>query len=230
MKTLAVVLSLWAFSVHAADECKSVWVYKPYKTCSDARNGLDLSKATPTGETKVLSTPALQGGPRAEAECDRIGKTLEIKMPDFGVLAERSSISDGKSTKDLLGNVTYVYQCSFRMMKAPFKTSGEACGVEDNYAYQSRGTNVALAANAHCLSCDSATKSRADLTSCLIKTQAILTEAGNSVPLRKEENQAILNRVNAILKLEKSMPQLSVDDQVKIVDLQEKLLKDVQAQ
>lgn len=233
MKTLAVVLSFWAFSVHAADECKSVWAYKPYKTCSDARNGLDLSKATPTGETKVLPTQPLQGGEgsaRQEADCARIAKTLQIKMPQFGVLAENTAISEGTPSKDMVGRVTYVYQCTFRMMQAPFKTRGEACGEEDKYSYQSQGTSVALEGKAHCLSCDAGKLNRTQLTACLKKSQDILAEAGDSIPLRKEDRQAVLARVELLLKLEKQNETLSVEELGKMVDLKDQLQKGIPAQ
>ena len=228
MKTLAVLLSLWAFQVHAADECKTVWVYKPYKTCSDPKNGLDLAKATPTGDTKVLNSDPVKGGPHAQAACTAKAKSLEVKLADYAITAEVQSIADGISSRDITQHVTYVYPCTFRLMKVPYKTRGEACGFEDKYSSQTQGTSVALEGRAHCLSCDNGQKTRKELVTCLKETQNIWADVmASGVQVRKDEINVIMSRLDLLVKT--SADQMSVEDLGKMIDFKEQMQKELQA-
>lgn len=207
MKHLLVLLTLWSVLGHAqignAQNCSSVWVFKPYLSCG-AGGSPDLSAAgVLRGYQELTSEWIEDGADDQQGLCiqlrdgfnnDPINKAAGL----VGSLTQTTPIRED----DRKGLKTYYeYVCHIVVNQHPVVNGAPnaACGTEANWIAQVGGA-IPVNAEVRCLSCDELdNRPMPELVGCMqrniseiVNTGAVQFPAGSLDPM-KDKVQAIMN-------------------------------------
>lgn len=208
MKYFLVAACLWSLNATAQEACSSVWIFKANKTCSHISNGPDN---TQPGTIKTITdwSPRVRGGKDQLQICREVRDSYNARFATLGHVAElaKSGPTNEQKDKDVVGKVTYIYQCEMNVTIYPGKVAASpACGTEDKWSYQVEG---AKPAGASCLSCDQLQAAAPEaMVECLKNsiTQVITPKA---IDLRDGDIAAVKAQAKRMLKINKDYRAIS---------------------
>lgn len=219
MRLLIVALGLvFTHSAFASDECKSVWVYKPFKTCATDANGLDLSKP---GEATTFNLKSgwLSGGRDQGKVCQDVASAFNDLNRSKGLHATlKIPTPVGEESENHIVQQEYRYACELEVRKFDFKTApNPVCGVEDKFSYQVGGSAANLVGqDLNCLSCENLNDKAPELmVKCLHDSIANIIEP-RAIELRDSDLSAVSAQVKRLLDLSRQVqvPGLTTTDEL----------------
>ncbi len=206
MKYFLAVATCWSMHAMAEEACSSVWIYQAYKSCANAANGLDGSKAGVSQGTIDRPSSWLKGGADQAAVCMSVRNSFNAENHSKGFDAELVQATPvGENTKKDLFTTRYQYACRLAVSSFSFKAKASAaCGVEEKWSYASLEAKAQIPGQPICLSCEGYVTS-ADTVQCLKRNieQVINTRA---VELRDSDIKAVATQIQKMIELNKNFP------------------------
>ena len=228
MKFLYVLLTIASVRAFAAEECKSVWIFKPYAACQKVENGPDRR----TGQ--LVASPAgghreVRGGGHNQTEfCNiMIAETIAgLKNARPGFIFEDRNRRSSDSSKNDFGTPVYTYRCDYDIYAFSPLPTGPACGPDNSakFSHHVGGSSKDLAGVAQCLSCDNL-EYQNEIVACLTGVRDNLEAIRSDVPLRDTDTKAILATIESLMRVEAQVPTMKFTDKRNILELKETLTK-----
>lgn len=222
MKYFLAASVLWTVSASANPVCSTIWVYKPWKTCAHAANGLDTS-ATPVNAGQVdLKSEWVGGGADQQKICSDLEGSFNRQNNgngQVGRLTKSTPVWEERRDNNRV-YVQYKYTCRIAVSQyPPLKKAAAVCGEEENYTYKTGGTSAGIQGDAECLSCDMYNDpgSKSDCLKWMIEN--ILDKKVQGVDVRESDTKAVSKAVKEILDMAKSIKIEGVSNNIKTFGL-----------
>ncbi|MGZ3722330.1 MAG: hypothetical protein ACXVA9_05340 [Bdellovibrionales bacterium] len=211
MKYLILLFAFWNSGAFATDQCSSVWIFKPYKTCASPAHGLNMSNAGPIVGTLGPWSDFGPGGRSQEAVCDQVVKDYN-DQPDNKMAGRGATLKHptpiGEESKDMIITQQYRYKCEIQIRTYPFNIKASpACGTEDKISYQVGGSSSGIVGEGKtCLSCDNFSDQPPEaMVECLRKNiETVITP--KAIELRDSDLSAVSRQISRLLKLNQQVP------------------------
>jgi hypothetical protein len=203
---LSLLVSLQA---SAQSTCSTVWVYKPFKTCTSPLNGPDASKPGEALGTRLLWSDWVEGGQDQTALCTQAVAAFNEENKNLGLEARlEKPTPSGEEHRDAgLRVIQYRYACETSVSRFPFKNiASAACGTEDRWASQVGGSAQNLPGVAQCLSCDEFTKNTPEAMARCLRDNIVNVIEPRAIELRDSDRKAVAEQVRKVLSIGRALP------------------------
>src|ERR1035437_5413930 len=130
MKYFLTAILFWSLNSFAQEECSSLWVYKAYKTCENAANGLNTNIPAESAITMRIWSEWMNGGKDQSEVCSKVRDSFNAANLSERSMAEltRPAPVNEESENQIVRQV-YRYQCELNVKKFPFRSAANpACG------------------------------------------------------------------------------------------------------
>ncbi len=204
MKYFLAASLFWTVSASAQSVCSTIWVYKPWKTCSAAINGPDKSAKPVDAGVVDLTSDWMGGGADQHSVCKKLEAGFNSQNGSngkVGTLTQATPVSEGKR-KNAGVYVEYRYTCKVSIAQYPFVSkASRACGEEEKLTYKVGGTSQGLSGDAYCLSCDEY-KDPKDKVSCLkMMIVDVINPKAEGVDFRPDDIKAVSASVERLFSM-----------------------------
>lgn len=193
---------MWTASALAEPTCSSVWIFKAWKTCAVAANGLNTS-ATPIPAGNLnISSDWVRGGSNQERICQSLEAKFNQQNLSVGKLAALTQLHPVSEEKreNMRIYVEYKYTCQVSIAQYPFNNkAAQACGEEEKLSYQVGGNPDAIAGTASCLSCDNLSSPEGKVR-CLKASISNVIEP-KAIDLRDTDLKAVSTQIKELLTI-----------------------------
>lgn len=224
---LAVSTILFVGAQAQAQECKSVWIYQPFKSCQAAGNELDMSSGLTTVDNKAFDNGPMGGGNNPTRACNELAARFNSTTASHKDVA--TATTNGESTdRSWNGDVKYTYHCRITVKRYSYKTApNKQCGVEDTWSTEDVNKSLeGLKGTPICLSCDNVNTAKDRLACLKDNIENVLGTSPAKVRVRPSEVDAVKANVDGLVRLQSKFANtFDINEANKLSELQDKIEK-----